>query len=104
MTMMAVVAAAYRLEDMAEGALAGQSSGAAAKLRLVFLYHPIPDMGFFHRPFMSFKALSCASLPVATISFGCGSFRVSRSGGQDDAFAVLGGLFTVAELCVCAAC
>lgn len=63
-------AAPYQL-DMAEGALGGQSSGRAAKLRLVFLYHPIPDMGFFHRPFMSFKALSCASSPLVTISFRC---------------------------------
>jgi hypothetical protein len=46
-----------------------QSSGRAAKSRLVFLYHPIPEMGFFHRPFISFKALWCASSPPATISF-----------------------------------
>ena len=46
-----------------------QSSGRAAKSRFTFLYHPIPDMGFFHLPFMSFKALSCVSSPFSTISF-----------------------------------
>jgi len=59
-------------QQPSEGALiTGQSSGRAAKLRLVFLYQPIPEMGFFQRPFMSFKALSCASSPSATISFRC---------------------------------
>src|ERR1017187_3326956 len=46
-----------------------QSSGRAAKSRLALLYHPIPAMGFFHLPFISFKALSCDSSPPATISF-----------------------------------
>jgi hypothetical protein len=52
-------------------ALPDQSSGRAAKSRLVFLYHAIPDTGFFHLPFISFKALSCVSSPPATISFKC---------------------------------
>ena len=34
----------------------GQSSGRAAKSRLACLYHPIPEMGCFHRPFISFEA------------------------------------------------
>jgi hypothetical protein len=46
-----------------------QSSGRAAKSRLVFLYHAIPDKGFFHLPCISLKALLCASSPPATISF-----------------------------------
>jgi hypothetical protein len=46
-----------------------QSSGRAAKSRLVLRYHPIPEMGFFHLPFISFKALSCVSSPLATMSF-----------------------------------
>lgn len=48
-----------------------QSSGRAAKSRLVFLYHAIPDKGFFHLPFIPFKALLCVSSPPATISFKC---------------------------------
>src|SRR6266568_3799992 len=48
-----------------------QSSGRAAKAFFVFIYHPIPAMGFFHRPFIIFKALSCVSSPLATISLRC---------------------------------
>src|SRR5437879_5745931 len=46
-----------------------QSSGRAAKSRLVLRYHPIPEMGFLHLPFIAFKALSCISSPFATTSF-----------------------------------
>jgi hypothetical protein len=46
-----------------------QSSGRAAKSRLVRLYHAIPDKGFFHLPCISFKAPLCVSSPLATISF-----------------------------------
>src|SRR6266851_9651962 len=46
-----------------------QSSGRAAKAFFVFIYHPIPDMGFFHLPFIIFKALLCVSSPLATTSF-----------------------------------
>jgi len=46
-----------------------QSSGRAAKSRLVCLYHAIPDNGFFHLPFISLKALLCVSSPLATTSF-----------------------------------
>src|SRR6266849_9775529 len=46
-----------------------QSSGRAAKAFFVFIYHPIPDMGFFHLSFIIFKALLCFSSPLATISF-----------------------------------
>ena len=46
-----------------------QSSGRAAKSRLVFLYHAIPDKGCFHRPFISFNAFSCVSSPLVTVSF-----------------------------------
>src|SRR5712692_1514157 len=45
-----------------------QSSGRAAKDLLVFIYHPIPFMGFFHLPCIAFKALLCISSPPATIS------------------------------------
>ena len=45
------------------------SSGRAAKSRLVFLYHAIPEKGFFHLPFISFNAPLCVSSPPATISF-----------------------------------
>ena len=48
-----------------------QSSGREAKSRLAFLYHPIPDTGCFHLPFISFKAFLCASSPLETISFKC---------------------------------
>jgi len=48
---------------------ADQSSGRAAKSRLVFLYQAIPDKGCLHLPFMPFKALSCVSSPPATVSF-----------------------------------
>jgi hypothetical protein len=48
-----------------------QPSGSAAKSRLAFLYHPIPDMGRLHLPFISFKAPSCVVSPLATISFRC---------------------------------
>ena len=34
----------------------GQSSARASKSRLACLYHPIPEMGCFHRPFISFEA------------------------------------------------
>lgn len=46
-----------------------QSSGSAAKSRLVCLYHAIPDNGFFHLPCISCKAPLCVSSPLATISF-----------------------------------
>jgi hypothetical protein len=46
-----------------------QSSGRAAKSRLVFRYHPIPDKGFFHLPCISVKAPLCVSSPLTTISF-----------------------------------
>jgi hypothetical protein len=48
-----------------------QSSGRAAKSRLAFLYHPNPETGFLHLPFISFKAGWCVSSPPATISFKC---------------------------------
>ena len=48
-----------------------QSSGRAAKAFLVFIYHPIPDMGFFHLSCMLFRVLLCVSSPLATISFKC---------------------------------
>src|SRR2546422_11122823 len=48
-----------------------QSSGRAAKSFFVFRYHPIPRMGFFHLPCISFKAPLCVSSPMATISFKC---------------------------------
>ncbi len=48
-----------------------QSSGRSAKSRLAFLYHPIPERGCFHLPFISFKALSCVASPFATASFRC---------------------------------
>src|ERR1700686_1969684 len=47
------------------------SSGRAAKVFFVFIYPPIPAMGFFHLPFIIFKALWCVSSPPATISFKC---------------------------------
>src|SRR5260370_835000 len=56
-----------------------QSSGRAAKSRLVFLYHPIPDMGFLHRLFISFKALSCVASPFATVSLRCRSCALMTS-------------------------
>ena len=46
-----------------------QSSGRAAKSRLAFRYHAIPDRGFFHLPCISREALLCVSSPLATISF-----------------------------------
>src|SRR5229473_5665034 len=46
-----------------------QSSGRAAKAFFVFIYHPIPAMGFFHLSFIIFKALLCVSSPLATTSF-----------------------------------
>src|SRR6266566_5202670 len=48
-----------------------QSSGRAAKSFFVFIYQPIPRMGFFHLPCIAFKALLCVSSPPATISFKC---------------------------------
>ncbi|HEY4896109.1 MAG TPA: hypothetical protein VII01_08460, partial [Solirubrobacteraceae bacterium] len=48
-----------------------QSSGRAAKSRLAFLYHPIPERGCFHLPFISFNAPSCVASPFATASFRC---------------------------------
>src|SRR5258705_8907794 len=48
-----------------------QSMGRAAKSFFVFIYHPIPFMGFFHLPCISFKALWCVSSPPATTSFKC---------------------------------
>jgi hypothetical protein len=56
-----------------------QSSGRAAKSRLAFLYHPIPEMGCFHLPFISFKALSCVASPFATTSFRCLSCAFTTS-------------------------
>ena len=41
------------------------------KAFFVFIYHPIPDMGFFHLPCMLFRASLCVSSPLATISFKC---------------------------------
>jgi hypothetical protein len=52
-----------------EGVGTHQSSGRAAKSRLAFLYHAIPDRGFFHLPCISLKALLCVSSPLATVSF-----------------------------------
>jgi len=46
-----------------------QSSGREAKAFLVFIYHLIPDTGFFHLPCILFRALLCVSSPLATISF-----------------------------------
>src|SRR5665213_2676707 len=46
-----------------------QSSGSEAKSFLAVLYHPMPEMGCFHRPFISFRAGWCASSPPATTSF-----------------------------------
>jgi hypothetical protein len=46
----------------------GQSSGRAPKSRLACLYHPIPEMGCFHRPFISFEAGWCSSSPPLAIS------------------------------------
>src|SRR3984893_18280714 len=63
-----------------KGAL-NQSSGRAAKSRLVFLYHAIPDKGCFHLPFIAFKALLCVSSPPATISFRCLSCTFITSSG-----------------------
>src|ERR1700687_5757249 len=48
-----------------------QFSGRAAKSRLAFLYHFIPDLGCLHLPFISFKAPLCASSPPATDSLRC---------------------------------
>src|SRR5438270_11590837 len=48
-----------------------QSSGRAAKSRLAFRYHPIPDKGFFHLPCISLKAFLCVSSPPSTSSFRC---------------------------------
>src|SRR5438093_13427420 len=45
-----------------------QSSGRSAKWRLAARYQPIPEMGCFHLPFISFRALACVSSPSATIS------------------------------------
>jgi hypothetical protein len=44
-----------------------QSGGSAAKSRFAFLYHAIPDSGFFQRPCISRRALSWVSSPSATI-------------------------------------
>lgn len=55
----------------AGGRAAGQSLGRAAKDFLVLRYQPIPEMGFFHLPCMSFRALWCVPSPPATISFRC---------------------------------
>jgi hypothetical protein len=58
-------------DDAERGSEVGnhQSRARAAKSRLVFLYHAIPDKGFFHLPCISLKALLCVSSPLATISF-----------------------------------
>ena len=48
-----------------------QSSRRAAKSRLAFLCHAIPDKGCVHLPFISFNALLCDSSPLETISFKC---------------------------------
>ncbi len=50
---------------------ATQSSGSAAKSCLALLYHPIPETGCFHLPFISFKARSCVASPCATTSLRC---------------------------------
>jgi len=55
--------------ELPSGGRRRQSSGRAAKAFLVFIYHPIPDMGFFHLSCMLFRALLCVSSPPATISF-----------------------------------
>jgi hypothetical protein len=59
--------------------ISDQPSGRAAKSRLAFLYHPIPDMGCFHLPFISFKALWCVSSRPATISLKCLSCALMTS-------------------------
>ena len=41
----------------------GQFSGRAPKSRLACLYHPIPETGCFHRPFISFAAGWCSASP-----------------------------------------
>jgi hypothetical protein len=64
---------AQRRDDAQRGSGAGtdQSSERAAKSRLAFLYHPIPEMGCFHLLFISFRASSCVASPLATTSFRC---------------------------------
>src|SRR5688572_23325081 len=56
-----------------------QSSGSFANSRLVFLYQPMPLMGCFHRPFMSFRAVSCDVSPAATASRRCWSWALITS-------------------------
>ena len=58
-----------RLATVRLRVLLGQSSGRAAKSRLALRYHPIPEIGRFHLPFISFNAGSCASSPPATTVF-----------------------------------
>src|SRR5436853_2803627 len=48
-----------------------QSSGSSANLRLVALYHPIPEMGCLHLPFIALRASSWVWSPPATTSFRC---------------------------------
>ncbi len=40
------------------GPVLSQPCGSAANSRLTCRYHPMPEIGLFHLPFMSFKALS----------------------------------------------
>ena len=58
------------------------SSGSAANAFLVFIYHPIPAMGFFHLPCIIFKALWCVSSPLATLSFRCLSSALITSSAE----------------------
>ena len=57
----------------------GQSSARAPKSRLACLYHPIPEMGCFHRPFISFAAGRCSSSPPFAISLRWRSWAVMTS-------------------------
>ena len=56
-----------------------QSSGRAVKSRLACLYHPIPEMGCFHRPFISLEAGWCSSSPPFAISLRCRSWAFMTS-------------------------
>jgi hypothetical protein len=69
----------HRRHESREGT--PQSAGRAAKSRLAFLCHPIPETGCFHLPFISFNAPSCVASPCATTSFRCLSCPPSRRAG-----------------------
>ena len=56
-----------------------QSWGSAAKSRLVFRYHVMPEIGRFHRPFIAFKASACVPSPPATLSLRCLSWSLITS-------------------------